>query len=382
MNLSSGRTNVYNLAKTCEAVGVQEGVQSTLLTTDHPKDKAEFFRRMGIRQPFGIVFLSKTDTTSPYVGKKWYEAWSLLRANGAVLRYMLANRGTFDAVYFRDSTLAPAALFGRLLGKKLFFEIHSVLKNRYGQWLNVLGVRAAHGVVAISSGLKKHYERINRNTLLSLCSAAEETWFNHQLSSDHFRKELGLPLDKFLIGYVGVVGANPNGDVYEIDDTIRALAGLPQDVEAVVAGELGNNADWLRAIAKESGVSDRVTFLPWQERSRVPHFLQAFDVELIPRRKKDLVGDSPAKMFPALASRRPIIAGRSESIEDVLTNNLDALIVATNTPEGWRSAIEKLYKDVELRTRLVQGAERTSRKYTWPKRGELIVSFITNLLHG
>src|SRR3989344_5038950 len=66
----------------------------------------------------------------------------------------------------------------------------------------------------------------------------------------------------------------------------------------------------------------------------IPKYCQYFGIILIPKRKKDLVGDSPAKMFPALASRRPIIGGRAECIEEVLTDGVDAVIVEQNNPEG------------------------------------------------
>lgn len=242
--------------------------------------------------------------------------------------------------------------------------------------MNRLAIRLATGVIAISGGLKQFYQEMNNNILVSLCSAAEDSWFDYQQDKQTFRRQLGLPAEAFLIGYTGVVGANPNNDYYEVDDIVRSLQFLPPVIKFVIVGEINGNAGWLRRIADEMGVTARVIFVPWQERSEIPKYLQAFDLNLIPKRKKDLIGDSPAKMFPALAARRPIVAGRAECITEVLTNGVDSLIVEQNNPAGWAKAILKIYNDRELGGKIVLGAERTKNKYTWVSRGLLIGEFI------
>jgi len=377
INLSSTRTNVYNLAKTCEVLNARKDLDVTLITTDKKEDTHSFFQKMGITHPFEIRCLGITSTTSRYTGRRWYEILMFVIANIRLAMFFTAHSRECDVVYSRDEFLFPTAFFvKKILRKKVFFETHSVLLNAYRQKLNTAMVRLADGVIAISSGLKQHYEKINPNIIVSLCSAAEDAWFDHSQSKESFRTQLGLPTGAFLIGYAGVVGFNPNNDCYEVDDIIRSLPSLPPIITSVVVGELNNNAQWLRDIAKDTGVEDRVIFIHWQDRVQIPKYLQAFEVNLIPRRRKDLVGDSPAKMFPALAARRPIIAGRAECIEEVLTDGVDALIVEQNTPEGWAKAILEIYHEPELGERLARQAEITGGKYTWEKRGIAIGDFI------
>lgn len=381
INLLSSRTNVYNLAKTCEALAGKGEVRVTLVTTDQKRDTEAFFRKMGVHRPFEVVCLGATDTSSTFAGARWYEAWTFIVANLRLIGFVFMHRTEFDVLYFRDESLSPTAFLARMfLRKHTFFEIHSVLENRVRQVINKFAARFASGIVAISGGLQRYYRAYNKNILLSLCSAAEDSWFDHSRDRSAFREQLGLPRDAFLIGYTGVVGANPNNDYYEIDDIVRSLAFLPERVVCVVVGEVHRNGEWLRRIAEDAGVSHRLIILPWQERSEIPKYLQAFDVNLIPKRKKDLVGDSPAKMFPALASRRPIVAGRAECIEEVLTNGVDALIVEHNTKEGWANAILKLYTDQTLAEELSRHAWDTHEKYTWEKRGVAIAHFIRETL--
>ena len=334
---------------------------------------------MGIIKPFHITCLGVTDTSSSHGGKICYESFVFLIANICIAWFLFKKRSEFEAIYYRDESLFLAAFLAAfLMRKKVFFEIHAVYEKKYRQIKNILAVYFSNGVIAISSGLKRYYQKINKNILISLCSAAEDLWFDHSKSKVDFRKLLQLPMEAFIVGYTGVTGINPNNDYYEIDDVVLSLSHLPKNIIFVVVGELNGNAGWIRDIAKKALVSDRVIFVPWQERSLIPKYLQAFDANLIPKRKKDLVGDSPAKMFPALAARRPIIAGRAECIEEVLTDGFGSIIVDSNTPRGWSDAILKIYSNPELGEKISNNSGITKTKYTWEKRGVAITDFIKN----
>jgi glycosyltransferase involved in cell wall biosynthesis len=379
-NLLSGRTHIYNLAKTCEAINGQKDFHVELVTTDHSREVGDFFKRNGIHQPFEITCLGVTNTVSKHGGKIWYEIFVFLFVNLCLSLFLLMRIGKFDIVYFRDESLFPTALWAKMiLRKKVFFEIHSVLDSRSRQMMNRGAVRFSDGVIAISSGLKYYYEKSNKNILISLCSAAEDSWFDYSRNKEEFRKELGLPVGAYLTGYTGVVGANPNNDYYEIDDIVKSLLSLPKETVVVIVGELNGNGEWLRDVARDNGLAGRVIIVPWQERSEIPKYLQAFDIILIPKRKKNLIGDSPAKMFPALASRRPIIGGRAECIEEVLTDGVDAVIVEQNNPIGWAKAILKIYEDNDFAKKLSDQAWITKDKYTWEKRGITIAGFIKKI---
>ncbi len=383
INLIGGRTNVYNFAKTCEAVNSQYGFSTMLVTTDQPRDTAVFFKKMGIKKPFEVVSLGVTNTLSTYGGHMWYELWAFIRANTSLMYFLVKKNREINTVYFRDESLFLTALFAKLcMRKKVFFEIHSVYERKYRQLKNILAARFSDGIVAISSGLVNHYEKENKNIILSLCSAAEDSWFDHSKNRFAFRKILNLPMDPFIIGYAGVVGINPNNDYYELDDIVKSLETLPKNIVFVVVGEIRGNAEWLREVAKDVRVLDRLVIIRWQERSMIPKYLQAFDAIVIPRRKKNLVGDSPAKMFPALAARRPIIAGNAESIEEVLTNMKDSLIVRENNSEGWADAIAEIYNNPYLAEKISAGAEVTKGLYTWEKRGASIADFIDRTIGG
>lgn len=370
---SSTRTHVYNIARTCEALNNRGGISVRLVSTDAAPDVDVFFNTHGVVRPFPITGLGATST--PVLGRLQFFV-ALFRANSALVWFLVKNRASYDVVYARDEGLLPAAFAARLLGKPFFFESHSVLIGRHRQFLNTSMVRLSRGLVAISKQLQNYYAPLQKNSIVSYCGSEETFWVDTTQTQHQIRERLKLPGDKFLVGYAGVLGANPNGDVYELDDVIRALAMLPKDVFFIAVGEQEHNADWLRRIAVEAGVADRIIIIPWQKRSITPQYLQSFDVVVIPKRKKDMESDSPLKMFSAMSVGRPIVGGKTLAITEVLTHGQNALIVSVNTPEGWAEALEQLHSDGALAKRIAQQACEDAKKYTWERRGVDIGEFI------
>ena len=128
INLLSDGTNVYNLAKTCEAMNAQEDFRVKLVTTDHDRNAGAFFKMVGVHRPFDITCLSLTSTLSRHSGKRWHELFIFLIANLRLVLFLLRRTGEFDVVYFRDESLFPTAIYAKMiLRKKVFFEIHSLV---------------------------------------------------------------------------------------------------------------------------------------------------------------------------------------------------------------------------------------------------------------
>jgi glycosyltransferase involved in cell wall biosynthesis len=376
IHFASTRTHVHNVTRTSEALNACEEVSVRLVSTDVAPDVDVFLKQHGVTQPFAISGLG---LTFPKPGRARLLVW-LLWSNIRMGWFLFKNRSTYDVVYARDEGLVFAVLVGRLIGKPFFFESHSVLIGWHRQVFNELMVRMSSGLIAISKRLQRFYERLQSNSVVSYCGGEETPTADAPMSQHALRKHLGLPEGGFLAGYMGVLGENPNGDVYELDDVARSLALLPNEVMLVAVGERENDAEWLRHAARAAGVGDRVMVLPWQPRDTTPLFLNSFDAVVIPKRKKDMDSDSPLKMFSAMSAGRPIIGGQTEAITEVLTHGQNVLIVESNTPAGWAERIGMLYRDPALGKRLGDQAKHDARTYSWERRGSDIAAFVVRTL--
>jgi glycosyltransferase involved in cell wall biosynthesis len=88
------------------------------------------------------------------------------------------------------------------------------------------------------------------------------------------------------------------------------------------------------------------------------------------------------KLFEAMAAGRPLVASDLPSIGEVLTHDVNALLVPPNDPKALASAIRRLSTDRELRARLAQQAGSDVRQYSWDERGRKLAELIDQTLGG
>ncbi|MHA1694076.1 MAG: glycosyltransferase, partial [Candidatus Helarchaeota archaeon] len=224
-----------------------------------------------------------------------------------------------------------------------------------------------------------YYINQNSNIIVSYCGASEIEKFRINKTKKEIRKILNLSQDKYIIGYIGNLGLTGNYDHYRLDIIIKSLVYLSENVVFVAVGDREGDSKWLMQIAKEANVSDRVFCLPWQKRDNVPLYYLSFDLLYLPRREKDMEGDSPLKMFEYLAVGVPIIAAGSLSIKEVLKNEYNSIIVDSNDPKDWAHSIVKIKSNNELKAKLIFNSAKSACEYTWDKRAEKIFNFIKNI---
>ncbi len=97
------------------------------------------------------------------------------------------------------------------------------------------------------------------------------------------------------------------------DDTIRALAILPEAVKLLLVGG-GEDEEMLRILTEELGLSARVFFVGQVDRTQVTNFRKAGDIFVCPSRSEGL-GNA---FLSAMASRLPVIATQEGGLADFL----------------------------------------------------------------
>lgn len=168
-----------------------------------------------------------------------------------------------------------------------------------------------------------------------------------------------------------------------VDTIIEAMKDLPGE-ELVIVGGLPPEPDLDRAreLARALGVAERVSFRGYlpptaltDERLRADAFVIPLPDSLTAR-----YFTSPLKLFEAMAAGRPIVASDLPSIREVLTNEVDALLVPPGDPHAFAAAIRRLAGDRELGARLARRAGEHVRRFSWDERGKRIASLLREMV--
>lgn len=275
--------------------------------------------------------------------------------NSLVAGYEVARRleTVFDladdlVAMIRESPQIPSLLkpFGGYLGKL------SLEKN----------VEKAEMVTLTTEELKKNYCIPDEKVEIIPNGVDTDLFRNH----DGAKEDLGL--DGFIIGYVGVLR-----EWVDLEPVFKALRELNKEIKMIVVGKEGRFCENLE-LAKKHGVEHRVIFTGMIPYSKIPKYVSAMDVCLIPFKLSAISQAAlPLKLFEYGACERPIISAEIPAVKAVLGDNV---LYASHEKE-YREKIMMLYQDQDLRRRLGRkGREIVEGNYNWRKNVKKLESVL------
>lgn len=160
----------------------------------------------------------------------------------------------------------------------------------------------------------------------------------------------GLGPDRSLFVCVGRLASAKNQSL-----AIRALASIP-DAALMLIGD-GPDRGRLAAEANRMGVAERVVFAGYREDAR--DIIGAADVVVIPSRSEGL----PGAALEALAAGRPLIATAVRGLRELLTDEVDALLVPPDDPSALAAALRRVLTEPGLGARLGRSGQRLAARY-------------------
>lgn len=156
------------------------------------------------------------------------------------------------------------------------------------------------------------------------------------------------------------------------DDTIKALAMLPNEVKFLVVGD-GTDRNMLENLTKELKIKDRVMFVGAVDRSEVTYYRRASDIFVMPSRSEGL-GNAG---LSALASKLPMVAtqegGLAEYIFDARRNpdkKTTGWAVDPDSPEQIAESVKDILAHPEKAREVSENARKmVLEKYDWDMIG-------------
>jgi glycosyltransferase involved in cell wall biosynthesis len=169
------------------------------------------------------------------------------------------------------------------------------------------------------------------------------------------RRYLGIPPDRFAVGWIGRMTA-----VKRTDDVLIAFKRLRDEGVDAVLCLVGDGPDrvQLERRAHELGVMRDTLFLGYQE--DVAPFYAAFDALVLPSSNEG----TPVSAIEALAAGRPVVATRVGGVPDVVEEGKDGFLVEPGATDELADRLGQLARDPELREQMGRaGRERVLPRY-------------------
>jgi Glycosyltransferase len=194
-----------------------------------------------------------------------------------------------------------------------------------------------------------------------------------RISRAEARRRLGCDPSATTVVYTGRINHKKG-----LGLVIEAAGRLPE-VRFLLVGSRGSGP-----IEKLAENLPNVRIVAWQSPEHLAPYLLAADMLLIPPSSEPLTqfGSTvlPLKVYLYLAAGRPIIAGRTPDIGEVLTHERNAWLCRVDDADALTAGIRRLRDQPDEAERLAANALADSQGYTWAARAGRIADLVAERL--
>ncbi len=269
-----------------------------------------------------------------------------------------------DVIYTRNLWVASLAL---LFGRKVAFDHYRPWPAQLPplrRWIHRLFCHHRFLVnICHSEYTRKVYLELGipAEKLVCIHNGYEPDRLQERLPADEAKRRIGVAPGQKTVVYTGRINHKKG-----LELVIEAARALPDVLFILVGAERENPVEQqARAVAN-------IRVVPWQTPEAVATYLFAADVLLIPPSLQPLAefGSTvlPLKLYLYLAAGRPILAGNTRDVGEILRHGENAFLCEPDRLQPLLEAITALTTDAGLAARLAAGALADSRLFTWEAR--------------
>ncbi len=266
------------------------------------------------------------------------------------------------------------AWFYRNKFKKIILELHNIPHTSFGFlkffFFDLLLLKFPLGKIknsknvligVISYGLERDLIKLgfNKDKIFVIPDGVYLEKYSKDYNINNLKKELGLPLNKKIVMYVGSLGLWKG-----VNTLLEASKNFNSDTQLVIGGGEKKELETLRK------KYPMVVFLGKVDFENLSKYFKSADVLVLPNSGKFKISShytSPIKLFEYMASSKPILASNLPSIREVLSIE-DGYFFKADSEISLTKNLKKLLSDKKLMARLAINARKRVENYTWEKR--------------
>ena len=193
------------------------------------------------------------------------------------------------------------------------------------------------------------------------------------------KKIVNRYINNFTLTYIG------GFDIHRgLESTIKAVPKIIEEIKnfkLVLVGK-GSNYEDIKNMAKELGVEKYVGFLGWQPPSKLPSYIKASNLCLIPHLKSVHTDNTiPHKLFQYMIFEKPVIATNCNPIKRILDETEAGVIYESGDENDLAKKIIELYQNPDMQKKMgAKGKEAVLNKYNWNETSKKLIDLYNDNL--
>lgn len=240
-------------------------------------------------------------------------------------------------------------------------------------------LRAADALIVLSGWLKDwvQSEGVEPSRVHVIASGVAERFLRPGISGADVRAQHALHGAR-VVGFVGSFHW-----WHDVGGLLEAFAGLAEggpDLRLLLVGD-GEKRRSLERRARELGLAERVVFAGRVPHERVPEYVAAMDVAVVPYGPLKDFFFSPFKLFECMAVGRPVVAAAIGQIPEVVEDRVDGWLYPPGDNAKLAEGIGALLAAPERAEAMGKAARRTVHaRHTWASIASQVTALARELI--
>lgn len=255
-----------------------------------------------------------------------------------------------------DKSACIAAALGTLTGRPAVMHLVSTYDSRIGPAaLTAFGLLPAVRRVVVLSRFSATQLPLLARKMVTIYSGIDLDDFASPHRGGALRAAYDIPADAPLVGIAGRFVDIKGMDVFA-RAAARAAVRRPRARFFMLGDHTGPYGDSVRALVRELGIEDRVTFTGFVDDMHAA--LADLDVVVVPSRREC----APLVVYEAMALGKPVVASDVHGLPELVERGRTGLLVPVEDDAAVAAAIVALLEDPSRRRAMGEAAQRRIRE--------------------
>jgi glycosyltransferase involved in cell wall biosynthesis len=315
---------------------------------------------------------------------KWYRWWAERSVFGAIRDKAvgLHRSKPFDVIYarflypegyatIRLSKILQIPAVGVAAGSEvnLIPSQSLLLKRRLIRILNELD-----GILASGPAVADRIRVMSNKEALPVHGVVDLQEFSPVADKSSVREELGLPLDKLIVLYVG--GLNTLKGVYELlDASIRVQKKVPNVVVKILGS--GRQERRMREAIERENASAAIEIVGRIDPQEVHKWMQSSDMLVLPSHQEGM----PNVVMEAMACGLPVVASAVGGLPQEVGDCEGVILVQPKNVDELEQAMLRVIRDDALRARMQSASrQRAEQRFGVQRNARIVLDFLQEIV--